>query len=100
MFVNKKEIIKVNGFDENFFLYYEDTDLSIRLNKINSKIYLVPSAKISHLGGKSHDSNYNFEIELSRGWHLMWSLFYFKKKHYGNTRAYITTILLFFRYLH
>jgi GT2 family glycosyltransferase len=99
MFVNKKEIIKINGFDENFFLYYEDTDLSIRLSKINSKIYLVPFAKVCHLGGKSHDNNYNFEIELSRGWHLMWSLFYFKKKHYGKTHAYISTILLFFRYL-
>ena len=29
------------------------------------------------------------EIELSRNWHWMWSKFYFNKKHFGYTNAFM-----------
>lgn len=38
------------GFDENYFLYFEDFDLSLRLRKIGSLVYL-PSMRIRHAGG-------------------------------------------------
>ena len=38
---------------------------------------------INHLGGSSHNEKINFEMELSRNWHWMWSTFYYNKKHYG-----------------
>ena len=37
MFFEKKKFIKYGGFDENFFLYYEDTDLQKSLLKENKK---------------------------------------------------------------
>ncbi len=42
-----------------------------------------PSIKISHGGGSSHDQDINYEMELSRNWHWMWSTFYYTKKHKG-----------------
>ena len=39
--------------------------------------------KINHLGGSSHNKEIDFEMELSRNWHWMWSTFYFNKKHFG-----------------
>jgi N-acetylglucosaminyl-diphospho-decaprenol L-rhamnosyltransferase len=46
-------------------------------------MYLDPEIKISHIGGSSHDHSINFEMELSRNWHWMWSTFYYHKKYEG-----------------
>ena len=83
MFLNLKEFKSVGFFDENFFIYLEEIDLCKRLKINNKKIYVDPSILINHQGGSSHDEKYNFEMELSRNWHWMWSSFYFKKKYYG-----------------
>ena len=39
------------------------------------KIYLDKTIKVNHLGGSSHNESINFEMELSRNWHWMWSTF-------------------------
>ncbi len=40
----------LKGFDESFFMYFEDYDLSMRFNQV-SKIAQLPDMKIIHLGG-------------------------------------------------
>ena len=89
MFLNMKNLKKVNFFDESFFLYFEEIDLCKRLRNQNIKIYIDPSIEVSHLGGASHDININKPMELSRNWHWMWSTFYFHKKHFGYIQAFI-----------
>ena len=42
----------VEGFDESYFLYFEDFDLSLRVQKQGALVYL-PSMQITHLGGHS-----------------------------------------------
>ena len=76
-------------FDENFFLYLENDDICKRIIKNNENIYIIPNAKVNHLGGSAVDSKYKFEIELSRNWHWIWSKFYFNKKHKGYLFAVI-----------
>ena len=86
MLLNLKKLKKLNDFyffDENFFLYLENEDLCLRLEKNNENIYIVPKSRIHHLGGKAVDPKYKNEIEYLRNWHWMWSKFYFNKKHYG-----------------
>ncbi len=83
MFLNLKEFNDIGFFDENFFIYFEEIDLCKRLRKINKKIYLDPNIKINHTGGSSHNQSINFEMELSRNWHWMWSTFYYHKKYKG-----------------
>ena len=83
MLLNLKKLINFNFFDENFFLYLENEDLCKRLKDNGEHIYIVPSAKIHHLGGRAVDPQYKNEIEYLRNWHWMWSKFYFNKKHYG-----------------
>ena len=86
MLLNLKKLKKLNNFyffDENFFLYLENEDLCLRLEKNDENIYIVPKSRIHHLGGKAVDPKYKNEIEYLRNWHWMWSKFYFNKKHYG-----------------
>ena len=87
MFLNMKNLKQINFFDDNFFLYFEEIDLCRRLKKNNSKIFIDPTIKVSHLSGTSHNSEIEKPMELSRNWHWMWSTFYFHKKHYGYLSA-------------
>jgi|TARA_B110001452_G_scaffold95371_1_gene78824 N-acetylglucosaminyl-diphospho-decaprenol L-rhamnosyltransferase len=95
MLLNKKKIKQFrdvknpNIFDENFFMYLENDDLCKRIISKNENIYIVPNAKINHLGGKAVNEKYQEEIELSRNWHWIWSKFYFNKKHYGFLTAFL-----------
>ncbi len=83
MFLNIEQFKNVGFFDENFFIYLEEIDLCRRLRNQNKKIFLDPTIIIDHQGGSSHDEKYNFEMELSRNWHWMWSTFYYTKKYNG-----------------
>ena len=90
MILNKKKFSN-NFFDENFFLYLEETDLCKRVKESGEKIIEI-NAEVSHLGNQSHKHHDSFEIEMSRNWHWMWSKFYFSKKHKGYTKS----IIIFF----
>lgn len=46
----------VGGFPAQFFLYYEDTDTSVRLRKAGWRIRYVPSARAVHLHAASSDA--------------------------------------------
>ena len=63
-------------------MYLENDDLCKRLIDCGENIYAVPNSKIKHLGAKSVDEKYKYEIELSRNWHWVWSKFYYNKKHF------------------
>jgi len=94
-FFDNKVIKKNGGFDENIFLYYEDDDFFFRCLKKN-KILVINKALVFHKGNSSVDKKFNYEIELNRNWHLMWSKFYFYKKNFSIITAYKKTLRSFF----
>ncbi len=96
LFFNMKAINEIGFFDEKIFLYYEENDLYLRSFKKNYKIYLIEEAKLKHYGNRSSDLIEKNSIEINRNWHLMWSTFYFHRKHYGILEAYKKTIFKFF----
>ncbi len=96
MFLNIDQFKDIGFFDSNFFIYLEEIDLCKRLNDKNKKIYLDKNIIVHHLGGSSHNKSINFEMELSRNWHWMWSTFYFNKKHYGYLYSLISVSGKFF----
>jgi GT2 family glycosyltransferase len=49
----KDLVLKVGGFDERFFMYYEEVDFCYRIKKAGYRIVFFPNASIIHLGGKS-----------------------------------------------
>ena len=50
LFFRSRIFKKLKGFDEYFFLYFEDYDISIRTRSFGEIAY-VPAVKISHAGG-------------------------------------------------
>ena len=50
---DKKVLIKAGSFDETFFMYGEDIDLSYRIQKAGFKNYYFPQATIIHFKGES-----------------------------------------------
>ncbi|MGL5624818.1 glycosyltransferase family 2 protein [Cetobacterium sp.] len=53
MMIRRECIEKVGFFNPDFFMYFEETELSSRIRKEKYKIISVPEAKIVHLEGKS-----------------------------------------------
>jgi GT2 family glycosyltransferase len=53
LMIKRSVVHKVGLFDIDFFMYFEDNELSRRVLKAGYKIINVPDSKIIHLGGKS-----------------------------------------------
>ena len=90
MLINKEKIQEENFFDENFFLYLENTELCLRVKKNDQNIYIIKNSIINHMGESSIVSK---DLEYLRNWHWMWSKFYFNKKYYGHINA-LTKVML------
>ena len=90
------------GFDENFFLYFEETDYCFRSNKNDYKIYQINSQRVYHdIGTSVETESENEAIELKNLyiWHFIWSKFYYCKKRYSFPIALIIFIPIILRIL-
>jgi len=83
MFINKECYNKIGGFDENYFLYFEETDYCYRGKKLGYKSYQVNKSKVRSKGRSVDLSNDDEKISNILHWHFIWSNFYFNKKKYG-----------------
>ena len=92
MLINKSKFKNEIYFDENFFLYLENTDLCLRQKKENEKIYIIKNSHIRHLGSYTTKQDISNNFEYLRNWHWMWSKFYYNKKHYGYLSAITKTL--------
>ena len=89
--IKKKVFEEMNGFDERFFLYYEETDLFFRLNKKGYKSYLLPSVKIIHLEGVTVESREPFNYGM---WEMMEkSRYYYFSKNRGWFAAFCVRLI-------
>ncbi|MEX2447405.1 MAG: glycosyltransferase family 2 protein [Solirubrobacterales bacterium] len=57
---------QVGGFDEGFFLWYEDVDLARRLRDAGLRNYVCGAAVVSHRGGLAADSMSDAERQAAR----------------------------------
>lgn len=53
MFFRKKVLLDCGKFDEDYFMYGEDIDLSLQVKKRNYKVIYLPSTRIIHFKGES-----------------------------------------------
>ena len=93
MLLNLEKINFNEIFDKKIFLFLEEIDLCKRIKESGGKIYIACKGKIYHNAKES--SGNEFEIELCRNWHWMWSLYYYNFKHFGMFSAYKITLYKF-----
>lgn len=79
--ISSKLFDKISGFDEKFFLYFEEDDVSNRVRKLGYKIFILAKAKIFHEVGASTKQLSNSSNVFSK------SRFLYFKKHYGFLKA-------------
>lgn len=93
LFLKTEDFTRVGGFDPQLFLYYEETDLCIRLLNLGKTAYLVPQAKFMHFHGGSTEKSLAIKKELKI------SLLYVIKKHYGSFSRKLVLLFLIQKYL-
>ncbi len=77
LMIRRDLFVSLNGFDERFFMYMEDTDLCLRLNQHGYKNYFVPDAGGIHLWGRGSRGG-----KLKRRWYHHVSVWKYFLKHF------------------
>lgn len=80
MFMSRQRYLQVGSFDEDYFMYGEDIDLSYKLLKAGYKNYYYGKDSVIHFKGESTTKD---EVYRARFYGAM-QLFY--KKHFSNSK--------------
>ena len=77
IFFRKSVLDQIGLFDEQFFMYFEETDLCKRIIDAKFDIKFIPEAKIIHLEGMSEKDSLQKKLRAKK------SEMYYFKKHYS-----------------
>ena len=86
IFFRKTVLDEVGLFDENIFMYFEETDLCKRIRDKGYDIKIVKNAKIIHLEGQSNNNTLQKKKMSKR------SEFYYFRKHHPNQIWLVKTL--------
>ncbi|MDR0304800.1 MAG: glycosyltransferase [Chitinispirillales bacterium] len=75
-FITKNLFLQVGGFDESFFMYGEDLDLSAKVKDAGFRVHYTPQTKIVHFKGRSSTSE-----KLKSRINFYEAMILFSKKH-------------------
>lgn len=85
VFIPRTVFDRLNGFDERFFLYYEEVDLCRRMQQSGLKNYYWPGLKALHIGGESAKTVQSARVSKSgsqlESWRMRSGLLYYRKHH-------------------
>ena len=82
MMVRRKVLEQTGGFDEDYFMYGEDIDLSYRIRQAGWKNVYFPECPILHFKGESTRKGSLNYVRMFYG-----AMAVFARKHYGDWRA-------------
>lgn len=88
--IRRDTFARVDGFDERFFLFMEDTDLCARLQEAGYVNLFVPQAGAVHVWGRGAAGG-----KVRRAWHHHAAVArYFRKHHAGAAARFLLPVLL------
>ncbi|MGH2553061.1 MAG: glycosyltransferase family 2 protein, partial [Chitinophagaceae bacterium] len=82
MMMKSETLHQVGGFDEIFFMYGEDVDLSYQIQKAGYKIYYFAESNIIHFKGESTRKGTMNYVRM-----FYYAMSIFVRKHYSGKRA-------------
>lgn len=90
MFIRKEVLGKIGLFDESFFMYGEDIDLSYRILKANYDNYYYPETRIIHYKGEStKKGSINYVLVFYK------AMILFAQKHFTQKKAHLYMGVIF-----
>jgi GT2 family glycosyltransferase len=89
MVIRRELFESLNGFDEDYFLYYEDSDLCLRARRTGSDIMFIPSLKIIHHGRGSFNNGHGNFFSLYYSGKLVYCSKHFPRRRYWIARKMI-----------
>lgn len=89
MMIPREVLEKVGGFDESFFMYGEDIDLSYRIKKSGYKNYYLAETYITHFKGKSTKQK---NADYTKVFYNAMDIFV--KKHYMKEKNFLFLIFI------
>lgn len=90
-FIRKTLFEKINGFDERFFVYLEDLDLSLKVKKIGAEIIYLTDAQAFHAGGGTSRN-----VKATRLFYSLRSRIIYGFKNFKKPQAALLLILTIF----
>ena len=78
---------KLKGYDDDFFVYYEDLDLAYRGYKLGYKNYYLAEAQVYHKGGGTSE-----QIKATRLFYNLHSKLLYSKKHFGKCAYFLVVV--------
>ncbi len=97
MFIRRSALDKIGLFDERFFVYYEELDLSKRLKDAGGLSYYNHNIKVLHYGGGTTENVKSFRLFLSLQSRLIYAKKHFSKWGYFSTLIFTYIIELITR---
>jgi len=88
LLIRKNIYQRIGGFDERFFMYFEELDLCKRIREEGGRVVFYPGAEIVHLGGKSSK-----QIPAKKNFMYLNSLILYLQKYSSPTQSRILTVL-------
>ena len=79
MLLKKSIYIEIGGFDESFFMYFEDDDFCYRIARLGYQNYYAPTTTCIHFKGESTLRDKQFQMRFQAG------INQFYQKHFPNT---------------
>ncbi|MBC8034499.1 MAG: glycosyltransferase family 2 protein [Chitinophagaceae bacterium] len=89
LFVANEVLKKTGGFDERFFMYAEDIDLSYRIRQAGYRNYYFADSSIVHYKGESTNQDSLHYTKL-----FYKAMDQFVRKHYSGSRSFLFILLL------
>jgi GT2 family glycosyltransferase len=94
MVLRRRALVDVGLFDESFFMYFEETDLCLRLRKAGWDVCYFPAVSVVHQKAESTSDIPDRRInEWWRGHHRYW------RKHHSRAGARTAALALGVRYV-
>lgn len=83
--VRRQVFQELGGFDERFFMYYEEVDLCRRIKAMGLQVAYWPELLVQHIGGASAKTVEGLDVSSSGSqlshWRVRSGLLYYRKNH-------------------
>jgi N-acetylglucosaminyl-diphospho-decaprenol L-rhamnosyltransferase len=92
MLMRRSAFERAGGFDEGYWMYMEDLDLSYTLAQAGLISWYEPSATVTHVKAGTTGGDRSPRLV----WHFHRGMFRFYRKHYARQRSPLTNVAVYF----